>query len=372
MKTQRYMAIGVLGFGLGLGTGVIWMKARSPRNGSVIPAAAGHPTKSTARLIASETDVASRSRRAAEDAKVEANRTKAERSKQVADRMKPLVEGAMQMDNEALARESLEKIREAMASGDPLTALVGMSAFNALYELDFDKASFRGKILPHLESGDDDLRGAAWTALMMSGLQPEDADHMRRIARSMGMGPRTSFLLYQMEKGDLTGESGEIVKGLVDWNDPAATREVFRGTWGALYSPALESEIISMSRDPAFLNDAVYFALSTERSKSKATVERLIEVLDHPDSQNVAGRAAWGLGYGVPQEQVPAVAKAAARIVSSRTSGYLTQQAWSLLERYAGPDQLEAMEQLAAKPALGEELRAKVEAIIRRLGGTPD
>lgn len=372
MKNQRFTAIGALGFALGLGTGVTWMKGNRAREESAATVAGTRFTKSSVRTTAAEADMASRTKRASSEAKTDAKKQQADREANVAERARPLVEGAMQLNNQALAKESLDKIREAMGSDDPLTTLVGMRAFTGLYELDFDKASFRGKILPHLESKDDDLRAAAWSALMMSGLQPEDAARMRQVARSMGMGSNTSHLLFIMEKGDLTGESGDIVRGLVDWKDPAATREVLRGTWGSQDAPALEDEIIAISREPAFLNDAVYYALSTERKKSKATVDRLIEVLDHPDSHNVGGRAAWGLGYGVAPEQAPAVAEAAAKIVSSRTTGYLTQGAWDLLNRYAGPEQLGAMQELAAKPNLSEERRKKVSEIIVRLGGAPD
>lgn len=372
MKNQRFMAIGVLGFALGLGTGVIWMKGSRAREEAATAVAGTHPTRSSVRTTAAESDMASRTKRGLSEAKSDAKKQQADRSALLAERTRPLVEGAMQLNNEVLAKESLEKIREAMGSDDPLTTLVGMRAFTGLYELDFDKASFRGKILPHLESKDDDLRAAAWSALMMSGLQLEDAAHMRQVARSTGMGSGTSYLLFSMEKGDLTGESGDIVRGLIDWKDPAVTREVLRGTWGSQYAPALEEEIIAISREPAFLNDAVYFALSTERKKSKATVDRLIEVLSHPDSHNVGGRAAWGLGYGVAPEQAPAVADAAVKIVSSRTTGYLTQGAWDLLDRYAGPEQLEEMQELAAKPNLDEERRKKVNEIIVRLGRAPD
>lgn len=323
------------------------------------------PTKSADRSN-SAVVASSNARQAQEDARQMKSLEEAT-SRNTANRVKPLVDAALQLDDDKMRARAISEIRQALESGDPAEIATGLAAFNALYELDFDKASFRNLILPHLDSASEALRTSAWSALMMSGLQEEDAEHMRQVAKRVGLGPGTSHFLFVMEKGDLTGESGEIVRGLLDWKDAAKSRGVMGGTWGSKYSPQLEADLIELSRQPGFLNDTVYFALSTQQNKSAATVARLIEVLGDADSYNNGGRAAWGLQQGVPPELAPTVADAASKIVSSRTSGYLVDQAWSLLERYAGPEQLPVLQALAAKPNLSEDRRKRVGAIIAGL-----
>lgn len=369
MKCLRACVIGFLGFGLGLGTGVIWMKGNQT---AVVKELADLKTRRPMKTADRSTPAVTASGiavRKREEARVKQQQEDAKARSELAVQVKPLVEGALQLDDENLRDRSINDIRKALESGDPTQIGVGLAAFNGLYELDFDKASFRNLILPHLQSSDASLRESAWQALMMSGLQEGDAALMRQVAKTTGMGPRTSYFLYQMEKGDLTGESGEIVRGLIDWNDAGKSRFVVNGLWGAKFSPQLEADLIQLSRQPEFLHDTVYFALSTQQNKSAATVARLIEVLDDPDSTNNGGRAAWGLQQGVSSELAPTVADAAAKIVSSRASGYLAGQAWTLLSRYAGPAQLEAMRTLAAKPNLSEQRRKEVDAIVARLEG---
>ncbi|MES2657355.1 MAG: hypothetical protein V4689_01995 [Verrucomicrobiota bacterium] len=368
MKTSRALAIAFLGFGLGLGTGVIWMK---DRQAVVVQELADLKTRRPMKAADRSTPAVTASVNAArkqQEAKQRKEQADAQARKEQADRVRALMDAALQLDDDRLRTRAIADIRKALESGDPAQVMLGLSAFNGLYELDFDKASFRNLILPHLEKADKFLRASAWSALMMSGLQEGDAARMRQVAKTMGLGPRTSYFLFRMEKGDLTGESGEIVRGLLDPQDPAGAREAMQGTWGSKYSPQLEADLIHLSRQPAFLHDTVYYALSTQQNKSAATVARLIEVLGDADSYNNGGRAAWGLGQGVSPELAPVVADAASKIVSNRTSGYLVDQAWGLLERYAGPGQLGAMQELAAKPNLSEDRRKRVDALIARLG----
>lgn len=367
MKTPGIISIGLAGFCLGLGTGVLWMK---DREAGVIKELAdlksSRPMKSADRSTPA-VSAAVEAARMRENARQDKAREAAKRQQQLAGRAKPLVDAALQFRDDKVREKAIADIRGALESTDPDDVAAGLLAFNGLYELDFDKASFRSLIVPHLEDGDESVRASAWSALMMSGLQEGDAAHMRQVAKTVGMGTNTSYFLFRMEKGDLTGESGEIVRGLLDGNDAGKSREVMRGTWGSNYSPRLETDLINLSRDPALMHDTVYFALSTQRNKSAATVARLIEVLGDPDSVNNGGRAAWGLGQGVSPELAPTVADAAAKVVSTRSSGYMADQAWTLLERYAGPAQFPAMRELAANPNLSEDRRKRINSILGRL-----
>ena len=370
MKSHPVALIGISCFALGVVAGVVGMRAAlRPVEKELAELKERRPWKSAERpspLHVSGNDRKWPSANGEADPQKAIEETKAKEAFNL--RVQELTKGAMQLDDEALRERSIQRIRELMGSSDPEERLIALTAFVSIYELDFDKAAFRDLILPDLKNADDALREKAWAALMMSGLQAEDAALMREVAKTQGMGDRTSYYLYRMEKGNLTGESGEIVRSLLDSSNPGTSREVMRGTWGAKYSPQLEKDLIALSRQQGFEHDTIYFALSTQQNKSEATVKRLIEVIGQEASQT-AGRAAWGLQQGVSPELAPSVADAAAKIVTTRTSGYVAEEAWTLLNRYAGSDQLPALQQLATKPNLPQQRRDQVNQLIARLGG---
>jgi len=360
MKTPLVAATAALSFGLGLGIGLsVHRPETSVANGPAVL-----PSRNSERPQSSSAE-AKDSAAKARDAEQAKREQRAQKMKERYDAAKPMIAAAMQLDDLKLREETLEKIRQGMTSNDPEELAVAFIAFTSLYDLDFDKASFRPVILKQLQVADEDLRSCAWQALMMSGLQPEDAALMRQVAKTQGMGDRTSFYLFQMEKGDLTGESGEIVRGLLDPNDHAATRSAMQGTWGSRYSPQLEADLIALSRQPEMQHDTIYYALSTQQNKSAATVDRLIEAMSSPESED-GGRAAWGLGQGVPKELASTVADAALKLVSSRSGGYVDQQAWGLLTRYAGDAQVDGLKALLDKPNLSADKRQKIQQLIDR------
>lgn len=280
------------------------------------------------------------------------------------DRIKPLIEDALQLDDEAKRMAAIEGFRKALGSSDPDDVLAGLSGLSAVHDLAFDRAPFREALKPHLQSENEAIRRSAWYGMIQCGLQEEDIRLLREVARTKGCGEATSHLLFVAEKGDLTGESGEIVRELVLAEDPQVRRRAMNGIWGAKLSPELEEEIIALSRQKEYEHDAIYYSLSTQANKSLKTVDRLIEALAHPDSYNTGGRAAWGLQQGVSKELAPHVADAAVKVVGSRASGYMWDQCWTLLTRYAGPDNLEQLRELAAKPGIQGEKRTKLDAMI--------
>ena len=362
MKVLPAVGIIIAIFCAGLATGVIWMKDHQPTHTTPI---SEHSSSRTTKPAGPSSGAPGRDRspRHKQPPIADAGSSRSESIEHA----RPWIEAALQLHDAKLRQEAIEKIRTALGSGDPEEVKAAFAAFNSLHELDFDKASFRESILPYLESDDEELRIDAWSALMMSGLQEGDADRMRRIAKTSGLGDRTSYFLARMENGDLTGESGEIVRGLLDRENLSKSREVMRGLWSSTYSPELEADLVALSRQPGFLHDTVYFALSTQPNKGDATVARLIEAMADVDSHNVGGRAAWGLQQGVPEHLAPVVAKAAAEVVGSRTPGYLFEQALTLLDRYGGPEQLESMQALAAKPNLSPAVQERVNRLVTRL-----
>ncbi len=374
MKTSLVAIVGLTCFAAGLGTGLLWNDGAKESPQAAAPLPAKSPRNETPPPPREPTP--EQRERAEQQAKKQEEARKRQEEEWAAqqkatERIKPLIEDALQLNDAAKRDAAIEGIRKLIASSDPLEVRAGLQGLGSISELRFDKSSFREVLLPHLQSEDPGIRSSAWYGLFQSGLQEGDLDLLRRVARDKGFGESTSHLLFVAEKGDMTGESGEIVRALLDKTKSDQSREAMRGIWGAKFSPALEADIIALSREPGMLHDAVYYALSTQANKSEATIDRLIEVLADQDSYNNGGRAAWGLQQGVSQELAPKVADAALKIVSTRASGYMQQQCWTLVKRYAGPSNLEGLRGIAALEGLGEDKKTEINQIIARLEQAP-
>ncbi|WP_367870192.1 hypothetical protein [Luteolibacter sp. Populi] len=369
MKGKLIAIFGLVCFAAGLGTGLNWHgQAEDAEAGADLPAKAppgpGKSSPDGREITPAQRELAMKQARKAEEAR-EKQRLLNDQRQDGYQRIKPLIDDALQLDDELRRVTAIEGMRKAIGSKDPKEVLAGLQGLQAIYEIRFDKGSFREVLLPHLDSDDDAIRGAAWYGLFQAGFQDGDLALMRKVAREKGMGESTSHLLFMAEKGDMTGDSGEIVRALIDKKEPDQSREAMRGIWGAKLSPALEADIIALSREPECLHDAIYFALSTQANKSEASVDRLIEVLADKDAANNGGRAAWGLQQGVSKELAPKVADAAIKIVRTRASGYMLNQCWDLVKRYAGPANIEGLEELGNLEGLPDEKRGEVEAMIQ-------
>ena len=363
--------IGLSCFAAGVGTGLLWQDAKeAPQAAAPLPSKTPR-NEPPSQPVPREPTPEQRERATKQAQKQDEARKRQEEEwasqRSASERIKPLIDDALQLNDEAKRVAAIDGIRKLIASKDPLEIRAGLQGLQAIYELRFDKSSFREVLLPHLQAEDPGIRTAAWYGLFQSGLQDGDLAVLRRVARDKGFGQSISHLLFMAEKGDLTGESGEIVRGLLDMKQAEQSREAMRGLWGAKLSPSLEADIIALSREPNFLHDTVYFALSTQANKSEATIDRLIEVLGDQDSLNNGGRAAWGLQQGVSKDLAPKVADAAIKIVRTRASGYMQEQCWTLVKRYAGPSNLDGLREIAALEGLAENKRSEITAIIAGL-----
>lgn len=275
----------------------------------------------------------------------------------------------MQLNDTALREQSIDKIRTALGSSDPEVVKAALAALNSIGELTLDKAAFRKAVERHLDSEDPTTANKAWWAVAQLGKQPGDLEHLQRVAWTGVLGDQTSILLFRFNDADLTGESGEIVRGLLDETDTNRSREAMRGIWGGKLSPALEEDIIALSRQPGFEHDAIYFALSTQANKSPQTIARLLETFSAPGQDGQ--RAAWGLQQGVASENAGPVADAAIQVASTRSSGQVLDYSWRLIDRYADRSQLDALRGLADQPGLAEDKRTHLQAVIRRIEAKP-
>lgn len=375
MKPARIALFGIVCFAAGLASGRFWTLSGAGEKPAAAPALATKaPAAPERRALPDEKAAHSKQERAQK----KIQEAEAARDKQAAqmkaqqhayNRIKPLIDDALQLDDESKRLAAIEEFRKAITSSDPDEVLAGLSGLSAVHDLAFDRGPFREALKAHLQSDNEAIRRSAWYGMIQCGLREEDITLLREVARTKGCGDATSHLLFVAEKGDLTGESGTIVRDLVRSDSAEVRRRAMNGIWGAKLSPELEEEIIALSRQKEYEHDAIYFSLSTQANKSLNTVNRLIEALAHPDSYNTGGRAAWGLQQGVSKELAPRVADAAVKVVSTRASGYMWEQCWTLLRRYAGPENLDQLREIAAKPGLQGEKKTQLDAMIAGFEG---
>ncbi len=287
-------------------------------------------------------------------------------------RVRQWVDAALRLDDEEAKRAALAEVRESIAAGEPGKVLAGLEAFVRLGEVAFDKAAFHDLFPPLLSSEHAEIRARAAIALLLSGATDDDRVRFLKLAAdpSPEVRTRAAHVISFGFDHDLTGEASPAIVSLLEESDTGVLREVLRPLWGAKFSPAIEARVIELSRseDPRISHDALYYALSTQANKSSDSIERLIEFLAHPDSTNVAGRAAWGLGGGVPEDLEGRVAEAALEVMRSRSQGgYVFRQSVSRLAQYAGTDQVEEIRAFLELPAIGDELRKELTKVLDRI-----
>ncbi len=276
----------------------------------------------------------------------------------------------MQIDDATRKDRGLSRIREALASSDEAERYAGLLAFTNSVAAIHDKASFRDGVLPLTESSHGPVQASAFYALWNAGQQEGDLARLIAVAReqSAGFGASASHLLAMYGDNRIEGEAAAVLLEWFQTKDADLLRELLRGLWGVQVAPEIEARVLELagSGQRGLRKDAIYFALSTSPNKSDAVLDVLFEAAQEPSSN--AGRALWGLGFGVPEPAHAKVADFAQRLFEARSDAEVRDDALKLLESYAGEAQLDALRTLAANELLSEGERARLSALVARIG----
>jgi HEAT repeat protein len=159
-----------------------------------------------------------------------------------------------------------------------------------------------------------------------------------------------SHLLQSFDEGVIRGKSEEIVVRLLNSSDKSLRREALRGLWGAKYGETISDRVIELVDNKESHHDAIYYALSTSPEKTPAAVDKLIEVLSDPDWNNW-GRAIWGLGYGVPEDQQKKVAAAMLQMYELRSDPKTRGKCDRLIREYGDKEQISKLDEMAGSTA---------------------
>ncbi len=280
------------------------------------------------------------------------------------------VEAARQITDEPARIDAIAKMARRIASDEAAEQATGLAGFSQLYEVRFEREPHRDRILELMGSEDPLVRALAPTALRVVGVDPADLPLFIALARDPHPDVRASAVrdLAFAAELDFTGEVGEVFLERLEAASSGDRREILRVLWGGRFSPELEAAVIELSRLPSQSGgyDAVYFALSPQANKSRASVERLIEVLVDPNSTDLNGRAAWGLLQGVSENDASLVSQAALLLVRARQGGRLPDQGVQLLEQYAGLEDVAGIEELLTLPGLEQRLADRLRAVVHK------
>jgi RNA polymerase sigma factor (sigma-70 family) len=287
----------------------------------------------------------------------------------VKDRIEAWTKAVMQVDDAAMKQKALDEMRAAMVSSDDKQAFAALAAYRGVGGVEFDRTAFRPAIVGLLSHRDAVMRR---TALGFVATLPPDKGDIARVTAMAGdadYGVRKGVVasLFWLTKGDLTGDSGNTVLGILK-NAETPTRSLIDTMWGAKFSPELERKLVEFARAERQPDDeelpyyAVYSCLSTQNNKGPACVDLLIERLIDADSYNVGGRAAWGLAYGVQPGLglETKIADAAIKVWRNRSDGSLRNSLLKCIDRYGDESHAATLDEIATAPAMGAEQKKQL------------
>jgi len=313
--------------------------------------------------------------------------------KPIYDRSNAWVARLSQATSKEAQQQIFAEISAAIGTEKPANVRAALHTIHRADEFDFDRPAFREHARRYLTSDDPDIRISAIRAL--TTCNPDESDGQRLLALvgncTEAEIPTLAMALKWISKSDFTTSFAAPLLDLLRRGMAAAQRDrgintgfdsrsVLGVVWGSKVSPEIEAELIEWSHldedenglikvGNAFLGyNAFYHALSVQQNKSRAAVERLLQMATHPDASNVAGRCFWGLNGSVPDSADQAyLASEVVKLLSLRQDGYLWRQGLTLLKNYTTPEHLPALEALASRETLTQEHRDALTQIIQSL-----
>lgn len=314
-------------------------------------------------------------------AQVEARARREEAQKRL-ELTQPWITQVSRTDSTEARDAGIRSILDALSSTDPKLVLAGLSTIPRISQIHFDKTKAREEARKHLGSGDPKVRALAVTAVVTTSPAPADEERILALipdAKNEELGALAGALDV-FSKRDFTGryaapmlhllERGLAVAIAQDGTFPKTVdeRDVLGPLWGAKISPEIEARIIEWSRlgqtaekpltaaNSVIAYNVFYYALSTQANKSAASVKRVLELVQNPDTGNIGGRCLWGLrGTVSAKEDQATVATGIIALLENRTDEYLWKRGLEVLQGYANKEHIPPLEKLAAREALPEE-----------------
>jgi len=308
----------------------------------------------------------------------------------------PWIKQASRTDSTPERDKGFATILQAIRSKDTETILRGLHAANLTSEVQIDRTKFRDAIRPHLNHADLRVRKRAISALLSTNYEPADAERVLALVPSCDdrLLSTLGFAMGTLSNRDYTGKYATPMLSLLERGVAVAqtydvdgelhdSRSTFNPLWGGKFSPEIEAKIIEWSRmddakggmgasNSSVAYNAFYYALSTQANKSAASVKRLLELAQHPDTGNIGGRCLWGLNNTVPDKKDQAtVAAFMIEHLRQREGFSVWRDGLKLIRQYASREHLPALRQLLNRPVLSKDARGAIEQIITNIEAKP-
>lgn len=308
----------------------------------------------------------------------------------------PWIKQASRTDSIPERDKGFATILQAIQSKDTETILRGLHAVNLTSEVQIDRTKYRDAIRPQLNHADLRVRKRAISALLSTNYEPADAERVLALVPSCDdrLLSTLGFAMGTLSNRDYTGKYATPMLSLLERGVAVAqtydvdgelhdSRSTFNPLWGGKFSPEIEAKIIEWSRmddakggmgasNSSVAYNAFYYALSTQANKSAASVKRLLELAQHPDTGNIGGRCLWGLNNTVPDKKDQAtVAAFMIEHLRQREGFSLWRDGLKLIRQYASREHLPALRQLLNRPVLSKDARGAIEQIIANIEAKP-
>jgi parallel beta-helix repeat protein len=301
------------------------------------------------------------------DGSVQAPANRYQRQQQLYRSVESIVKDALQIDDVEKRAAAVEKIRAKISDKNDEEAAAGLVAYQSIGTVKFDKKSFHDALITKLDSNDPFVRTQAIQSLSGGAGDRADLERLMKLSTDPDSLVRSAvgWSLVWLTNKDLTGPEGTKWVEIFEAGNAPFRKELVHGLWGVKTTVPLQERLASLSREQGELAyDCLYYALSTSPNKGEACVTRLIEYLADADTTNVAGRAAWGLTYGVEPDQKDRVADAMLKVCEARDDGYMRKNAFNCLAEYARAKHVATLEGFLAKQGLSDDDRKKIEGIV--------
>ncbi|UCD75769.1 MAG: hypothetical protein JSV91_02405 [Phycisphaerales bacterium] len=248
-----------------------------------------------------------------------------------------LVAEVAESGQQVLGEKSLERLREMLSTGSsPGQKRLALDRIRRSAPAGLDRDQLRPLVLPLLKSEDARIRKLALQCLPALKAASPDLELVVTMAGDVSSEVRTNVgsALIALGQGDYPEHVVPALTELLNDSDPKVVDHTIRSMWGQYSSPEFDELLIQLSRNPRHHHNAIYFCLSTMRSKSIPVCRRLIEELDDPDWNN-SGRAAWGLTRGVVEDAKPLVEDGLLKALPEEKHEYTRNQEFRALRGVA-------------------------------------
>jgi hypothetical protein len=281
-----------------------------------------------------------------------------------------LAQNVLQRDDADLRARGLQEILELLAADAPENMqLRGLATLRECLPAKFDRAPFRDRVLPMLQSDNPDIRARA--LMCLPGLDGDAADvpAVAPLAKdpSSEVRKQVGNALIQLGKGERADVVIPALTKLLHDKDSEVIKRTIRAMWGQYSSPEFDDLLVRISREERYSGLVIYHGLSTMRQKSPVVCRRLVAELDNPD-WNDSGRAAWGLTYGVADDAKAFVEEGLLRALPQETHEYTREQEFRALKNIASSKSRDYLERVAESDLETEKFKTIARDILERLG----